>query len=234
MLVGAPNTAVGGTTDGAANTIAFNGWDGVYVDNAISNTILANSIHDSGYLGIDLVPVAYQVNANDGCDPDTGGNSLQNFPVLTSPLSGGGQVHIDGSLNSLANTSFRLEFFGNAACNATINVDLPVVVAGGVVVTATATRLSAGVPVETSEFSACRSVTACVYSIAPTSDSFPASGGSRSVGVTTTSGCHWPAVSNDDWITLDSWGQRERERKRHLHCGGQRRPGTDRYDHRSR
>ncbi|MBI5506338.1 MAG: CSLREA domain-containing protein, partial [Deltaproteobacteria bacterium] len=227
VLVGAPNTTVGGTTDGAANTIAFNGWDGVYVDNVVSDTILGNSIHSSGYLGIDLVPVAYQVNADDSCDPDAGGNGLQNFPVLTASLSGGGQVHVDGSLNSLASTDFRLEFFGNAACdsfgngegktylgsatvttdgscNATISVDLPVVVAAGTVVTATATRLSAGVPVETSEFSACRSVTACEYSLSPTSDSFPASGGTRSVDVTTANGCHWPATSNDDWITIES------------------------------
>ncbi len=226
VWVGAPDTTIGGTTDGAGNIIAFNGWDGVLVDSVISNTILGNSIHDNGYLGIDLYPIIYQVNTNDSCDPDTGPNGMQNYPVLTSPLSGGGHVHIDGSLNSLASTSFRLEFFGNdacdsfgngegktylgaatvttdVACNATINVNLPVVVTAGTVVTATATRLSAGAPVETSEFSACRLATACVYSIAPASDSFPASGGSRSVAVTTTNGCNWPAVSNDSWITLD-------------------------------
>ena len=47
--------------------------------------ILGNSIRDNGDLGIDLMPdgLVTGVTANDGLgDPDTGGNGLQNFPVL--------------------------------------------------------------------------------------------------------------------------------------------------------
>lgn len=46
----------------------------------------------------------------------------------------------------------------------------------------------------------------CTYSISPTSQSVAASGGSGSVGVSTTpsSGCGWTAVSNASWITVTS------------------------------
>ncbi|MBI2840141.1 MAG: IPT/TIG domain-containing protein [Acidobacteria bacterium] len=42
----------------------------------------------------------------------------------------------------------------------------------------------------------------CAYSIAPWSQAFAASGGPASVGVTTTSGCAWTAVSNAAWIIV--------------------------------
>lgn len=44
----------------------------------------------------------------------------------------------------------------------------------------------------------------CSYSIAPTSNSFPASGGNGSVTVTTFAGCTWKAISNDSWIIVAS------------------------------
>jgi hypothetical protein len=44
----------------------------------------------------------------------------------------------------------------------------------------------------------------CSYSINPTSTSIAASGGTGSVGVTTTAGCAWTAVSNAAWITVTS------------------------------
>ena len=42
----------------------------------------------------------------------------------------------------------------------------------------------------------------CPYSINPTSQSFASGGGSGTVGVTTTNGCVWTAVSNAAWITV--------------------------------
>ena len=44
----------------------------------------------------------------------------------------------------------------------------------------------------------------CSYSISPASQSIGASGGNGTVGVSTTSGCGWTAVSNASWITLTS------------------------------
>jgi hypothetical protein len=47
----------------------------------------------------------------------------------------------------------------------------------------------------------------CSYSIAPTSNSFPASGGNGSVAVTTLTGCTWKAISNDSWIIVSVDGE---------------------------
>ncbi len=44
----------------------------------------------------------------------------------------------------------------------------------------------------------------CMYSIAPTNESFSASGGSGSVAVMAPDGCMWTAASNDSWITITS------------------------------
>jgi hypothetical protein len=163
----------------------------VITDPGPSNSILSNSIFSNTALGIDLGSVHHQpdgITPNDAGDPDTGPNNFQNFPVLTCATSANGQTNIQGTLNSLANTSFRIEFFANDACDssgngegqtflgfqnvttvgndAPINVTLPVAVAAGKFITATATRLDAmGNPIETSEFSACRAVLAPTLTI---------------------------------------------------------------------
>ncbi|MEW6126548.1 MAG: BACON domain-containing carbohydrate-binding protein [Acidobacteriota bacterium] len=46
----------------------------------------------------------------------------------------------------------------------------------------------------------------CSYSINPTSQNYPATGGSGSITLTTQSGCAWTAVSNDGFITITSAG----------------------------
>src|SRR6185436_3998390 len=74
----------GGVGAGEANTIAFNGGDGVQVSSAgPSNSIRGNSIFSNGttnlHLGIDLGVDG--VTPNDNQDTDPGPNGLQNFPV---------------------------------------------------------------------------------------------------------------------------------------------------------
>ena len=59
------------------------------------------------------------MTANDTGDADTGPNNLQNFPKLTSVSNGGGMTTINGTLNSTANKTFRIEFFANDAINPT-------------------------------------------------------------------------------------------------------------------
>jgi hypothetical protein len=44
----------------------------------------------------------------------------------------------------------------------------------------------------------------CSYSIAPTSQSFPSSGGTGTVGVTAGAGCNWTATSNAAWLHITS------------------------------
>ncbi|MBI4765385.1 MAG: fibronectin type III domain-containing protein [Deltaproteobacteria bacterium] len=48
------------------------------------------------------------------------------------------------------------------------------------------------------------SVPACTYSISPSSASFPASGGSGSVLVTTQAGCNWGTSAPPSWVTVNS------------------------------
>ena len=170
----ANNTTIGGLAPGAGNVIAFNGKntnasnrDGVHINPGnpgTSNSIRGNSIFSNKRLGIDLVggtENAFGATANDSCDTDTGTNNLQNYPVLTSVTNTSGSVNITGTLNSTANTAFRLEFFRNDAidpsgfgegqvflgsvdvltdanCNATFNVNFPTVpIAQRVAATAT-------------------------------------------------------------------------------------------------
>ncbi|MCI0536805.1 MAG: choice-of-anchor D domain-containing protein, partial [Verrucomicrobiales bacterium] len=110
------NTTIGGAAAGAGNRIAFNTLGGVRVL-GVQELVLGNAIFSNGGLGIDIGLSG--VTANDPGDGDTGavGNSLQNYPVLTSALIGSGVTTVTGLLNSTANTTFTLEFFSNAAAD---------------------------------------------------------------------------------------------------------------------
>jgi len=177
FVIDSINNTIGGlvATDGTppGNLIAGNGGRGVgVVFGAFGVTGLAiegNSIFSNGGLGIDLNRDG--VTPNDLGDPDTGPNNLQNFPVLTSVSSGGGNTTIIGTLNSNASTTYRIEFFANDALdpsgngegesfigstnvttdgsgNASFNVSVPQI-GGGQRVTSTATDPNGN----TSEFS---------------------------------------------------------------------------------
>jgi CSLREA domain-containing protein len=187
---GASGNLIGGTTAGASNTIAFNTGAGVALPATAGtgNAILVNAIFSNGGLGIDLG--SNGVTPNDAGDGDTGPNNLQNFPVLTSALFGGGSTTVRGTLNSTANTQFRIELFANSACDASGNgegqtflgaVNTTTDGAGNAAITAPGLAASAGQVItttatdpsnNTSEFSACRTVTA---NQAPTAnnDSYP-------------------------------------------------------------
>ncbi len=183
------NNEIGDVVSGRANVIAFNsGGDGVNLVSTAGtgNAIRGNSIHDNGsfsnQLGIDLG--LNGVTANDAGDGDTGANNLQNWPVLTRATSdGAGNTNVRGTLNSTASTTFNLDFYHSAACdaggngegeaylgsaqvttdgsgNASFVASFPANVAAGRVVTATATR--SALPLDTSEFSNCATVLAFV------------------------------------------------------------------------
>jgi hypothetical protein len=178
-----PNATQGVLVEGDGNliqnnTIAFNGLQGIAVINATSagNTISANRIFSNGLLGIDLNDDG--ITPNDAGDPDPGPNLLQNYPTLTSAVASGGNITINGTLNSLPNTTFRLEFFSSTVCarngaaylgfttvdtdgsgNAAFAIVLPF--SAGTAINATATNQLTG---DTSEFSAC-----AVASLAPAS-----------------------------------------------------------------
>jgi len=177
----APGNKIGDIGNGLGNLIAGNGADGIYVtgESALGNAIRANSIRDNGDLGIDLGNNG--VTLNDPGDPDVGPNGLQNFPEITAVGSGGSQTQFAGSLSSLPNRTFRLDFYSSPACdpsgygegrvyvgwrdvttngagNASFSFILPIGISPGWVVAATASDLAAGG--QTSEFSQCRQVVA--------------------------------------------------------------------------
>ena len=183
VLSGNGSNTIGGSSPGDGNTIAFNGWSGVIISaTAESNSVLSNHIFSNGRLGIDLgreFALSNGVTDNDLGDGDGGANRQQNFPVLVSAVSSGGATTIDGTLNSVPSSQFRIEFFSNTTLDPSnfgegenflgsaivatdangdvaFSVTLPVSVAGGQFITSTATLLPLAPSIvsgDTSEFS---------------------------------------------------------------------------------
>jgi hypothetical protein len=227
----ASNNSIGGTAANAGNIIANNIGAGVSLFGSAGsgNAILGNSIHDNTFtgnlgevgLGIDLK--ADGVTPNDHCDVDTGPNDLQNFPVLTSATAGAVNTTIQGTLDSTANTQFRIEFFSNSACdptgngegqtflgatnvttdgscNASFQFVIPNASVVGSIITATATNPGNS----TSEFSAC--ITA-VGLVAPTikfsSANFSVNEGAGHATITVTRTGDTSGSSSVDYKTID-------------------------------
>jgi len=177
---------------GLSNVIAYNGAAGVAIgsdpsDTSAGNRVSGNSIHDNGGLGIDLAGGG--VTPNDPGDSDTGPNTLQNYPVLSSAVSDGISTRVQGTLDSLPATTFTIEFFTSPSCDSSGNGEgqtflgetsvttdafgkasfqvLAPSRSSNWVVTATATDPAGN----TSEFSACAGVTfATLPSSVPTLD----------------------------------------------------------------
>ncbi len=168
--------SIGGTQSGAGNVIAFNknvrDRAGIRIaGTSTQNAMLGNAIYANLGFGIDLMPGG--ITANDLGDSDTGPNNLQNFPVLTAATLRS-SLSVTGTFNSVASTTFRIEFFANdtldpsghgegqrylgfaeiatdANGNALIDVDLSAAgISAGQFITATATDADGN----TSEFSA--------------------------------------------------------------------------------
>ncbi len=100
-----------------SNLIAFNGGNGIALalTAGSGNTLRANSIFDNGALGIDLG--ADGPTANDPTDSETGPNGLQNFPVLADARSANGVTTIEGTLDSISDLEYRLDFYLNDAAD---------------------------------------------------------------------------------------------------------------------
>lgn len=124
------NSLIGGPGAGEANVIAHNTGYGINIYNASTqgssnlntrNRISRNAIYANGLLGISLDDFPF-VLANDAGDRDTWaidriGNDGQNYPVLTQAAVSAGNATVTGTLNSIANSVFTLEFFANAVCD---------------------------------------------------------------------------------------------------------------------
>ena len=134
-----------------------------------------NSVYANGFLGIDLSGDGS--TANDPGDTDQGANDLQNFPVLSTAKTVSGQTTIRGTLNSIPNEVYVIQFFSNpngtrqgktllgqttlttdAAGNASFAFNPTQAVTVGRAITATATANPSGAR-NTFEFSEPRRVT---------------------------------------------------------------------------
>ena len=124
ITVASNGNTIGGASPGAGNTIASNGFFGVSIrEQSIQRTpILSNSIFSNVQLGINLSgndSAPFGVTLNDPGDGDGFvANQGQNFPVITSASVTGSKATVSGTLNSTGGTTFRLEFFSSAACDA--------------------------------------------------------------------------------------------------------------------
>ncbi len=114
MYSGAVGNIIGGISAGAGNIIAFNNSPGVvmYDDATTNDSIRGNSIFSNGYLGINF--------NNAGVAPNhtgfmAGPNNLQNYPVITNAFGYAGSTIIQGSLNSLNNSAYSIDFYQNTS-----------------------------------------------------------------------------------------------------------------------
>lgn len=94
----ASNNTIGGTGDGQGNTIAFNFAAGVIVPSGTGDSILSNSMFSNGQHGIFL---------------SGSGNNAQTAPVVLAVAGGGTGSNIEGSLTSVPDTAFLIQFFGS-------------------------------------------------------------------------------------------------------------------------
>ncbi|HEX4073125.1 MAG TPA: right-handed parallel beta-helix repeat-containing protein [Planctomycetaceae bacterium] len=104
LLDNSSRNTIGGVASpngrGAANVIAFNDLDGVFIQSGIDNGIHENSIEGNGSLGIQLA---------------TGANLNQAAPVLTSVQASFLSIQVSGTLTSRPETVYTVEFFANDA-----------------------------------------------------------------------------------------------------------------------
>jgi hypothetical protein len=122
---GASSNVVGLSTSGsgAGNTLAFNGFTGVYVGSddtnlSIGDTIRGNAIFSNDRIGINLAggtEDSYGVTANHPGGAVPGPNDLQNYPIITNAVANGTSTTISGTLSSSASRFFLVDVYRNAS-----------------------------------------------------------------------------------------------------------------------
>ena len=127
---GVRSSIIGSTEPGGGNLIAFNTHGGVLISTSAftslitnQNSIRGNSIHSNGGLGIDMATdTGTGVTPNDHCDGDVGPlivNDLQNYPILTLAATSGSGIRIKGTLDSVSNSTFFIDFYSSPTADST-------------------------------------------------------------------------------------------------------------------
>lgn len=121
--------AVVGGIGAQANEIAYNGGTstspGVLVGSGGAGiSVRGNSIHDNAGLGIDVSDTLYfqpsdGVTENDCLDGDLGPNGRQNYPVLLSTNTNGGNTSVIGYLRSSPSQDYEIDFYSSDVADPT-------------------------------------------------------------------------------------------------------------------
>ncbi len=99
-----------------ANLVAFNGGTGLVVLGGTRTTMRGNSIHDNNVFGVSLGGLTNPLPDDPGDADGYVINGGQNFPIVATVAQEGSNLHITGTLNSHASTTFDLDFYSNPAC----------------------------------------------------------------------------------------------------------------------
>jgi predicted outer membrane repeat protein len=105
------NNTIGTVELDAGNTITDNTAAGVAVFGT-TNAIRGNTINSNGGLTIDLDGDGRTLN--DPGDGDYGGNYRQNYPAITSLITGVSTTRVTGTLNSWPNSGFVIDLYAQA------------------------------------------------------------------------------------------------------------------------
>jgi YVTN family beta-propeller protein len=115
-----PGVQIDGGSDntfGVLGTVSIlhNTGEGVVILAGERNSLDGSFIHSNGGLGLDLGGDG--VTANDsGGDPDSGPNTLLNYPVLTSAVTGA-NLTVTGTFHSVPGVQFNVDYYTTSACD---------------------------------------------------------------------------------------------------------------------
>lgn len=117
IRISSSNNIVGGTAPGDANTIAFNGQQGVQIEQGTGNSFRLNSVFNNGgaFLGFNLGPGRTQ--PNDPGDGDGGPNKYQNYPTIKKVVRKLSGLIVRASLNSRPNARYTIDLYLSPACD---------------------------------------------------------------------------------------------------------------------
>jgi len=122
------NNLIGGFQPSATNIIAYNLQDGVQVIAPLSpsqgvslqNVIRGNRIFSNGGIGINLMATGDDPNTvteNDTRGHSGGGNTFQNFPVLSDVTTLDGKTYTKGFISATPNANYDIDFYRNSSAD---------------------------------------------------------------------------------------------------------------------
>jgi Calx-beta domain/IPTL-CTERM motif len=123
--------------DLSGDRISFNGGHGLVIESSTNVSVQRSAFFENGGNGITVLPSATSVEIraggfdgngglaidlgddgvtpNDALDADAGPNALQNFPILTSAITGVFETIVTGTLHSTPLTQFVVEAYFTAS-----------------------------------------------------------------------------------------------------------------------